>query len=182
MGFPGDASGKEPACQCRRHKRLQIRSLGWEFPLEEDTATHSSIPACRIPWTEKPCGLQSIQSQRVECDLQQWHSGAGRGPVPLGVSISFQDLGVSVLCHWGVGCQSICPCKRATSLFPEVWACLRLSPLRGPWVCPLGGGLCPKAWAQPCHCPVSARCSGWGPLWGLPWLPSSTSTCSSPTP
>ena len=40
-----------------------IRSLGWEDPLEEEMATHSSILACIIPWTEKPGGLQSIGSQ-----------------------------------------------------------------------------------------------------------------------
>ena len=34
-GFPGGASGKEPACQCRRHKVRQVWSLGWEDPLEE---------------------------------------------------------------------------------------------------------------------------------------------------
>ena len=39
--------------------------LGWENPLEEGMATHSSIPAWRIPWTEEPGGLQSIWSQRV---------------------------------------------------------------------------------------------------------------------
>ena len=42
MGFPDDASCKEPACQCRRHK-TQIRSLGWEDPLEEGMSTLSSI-------------------------------------------------------------------------------------------------------------------------------------------
>ena len=43
-----------------------VRSLGLEDPLEEDVATHSSILAWRIPWTEEPGGLQSIglQSQR----------------------------------------------------------------------------------------------------------------------
>ena len=61
-GSPGGASDEEPACQCRRHKR---RSLGWEDPLEEGTATHSSILAWRIPWTEEPGGLGSIGSQRV---------------------------------------------------------------------------------------------------------------------
>ena len=45
---------KEPAWQCRRHKRVQ--SLGGEDPLEEDTATHSRIFAWRIPWTEEPRG------------------------------------------------------------------------------------------------------------------------------
>ena len=42
-----------------------VRSLGWEDPLEKDMATHSSILAWRIPWTEEPGGLQSKGSQRV---------------------------------------------------------------------------------------------------------------------
>ena len=50
---PGGASGKEPACQCRRHKERWIQSLGREDPLEEGMATHSSILAWRIPWTVK---------------------------------------------------------------------------------------------------------------------------------
>ena len=45
-----------------------IRSLGWEDPLEEEMATHSSIFAWRIPWTEEPGGLQSMRSQRVGHD------------------------------------------------------------------------------------------------------------------
>ena len=45
-----------------------IRSLGWEDPLEEGIATHSNILAWRIPWTEEPSGLQSIGSQRVRHD------------------------------------------------------------------------------------------------------------------
>ena len=39
------------------------RSLGWEDPLEEEMATHSSILAWKIPWTEEPDGLQSMGSQ-----------------------------------------------------------------------------------------------------------------------
>ena len=42
-----------------------VRSLGWEDSLEKDMATHSSILAWRIPWTEEPGGLQSTGSQRV---------------------------------------------------------------------------------------------------------------------
>ena len=42
-----------------------VRSLGQEDPLEEGTATHSSILAWTIPWTEEPGGLQSTGSQRV---------------------------------------------------------------------------------------------------------------------
>ena len=45
-----------------------VRSLGWEDPLEEGMATHSSILAWRIPWTEEPGGLQSMGSQRVGHD------------------------------------------------------------------------------------------------------------------
>ena len=45
-----------------------VRSLGWEDPLEKEIATHSSILAWRIPWTEEPCGLQSTGSQRVGHD------------------------------------------------------------------------------------------------------------------
>ena len=46
-------------------KETWVRSLGWEVPLEEGTATHSSILAWRIPWTEEPGGPQSMESQRV---------------------------------------------------------------------------------------------------------------------
>ena len=46
-------------------QETQIRPLGQEDPLEEGMATHSSIPAWRIPWTEEPGGLQSLGSQRV---------------------------------------------------------------------------------------------------------------------
>ena len=44
---------------------MQARSLGREDPLEEGMATHSSILAWRIPWTEEPGGLQSMGSERV---------------------------------------------------------------------------------------------------------------------
>ena len=45
-----------------------VQSQGWEDPLEKERATHSSILAWEIPWTEKPDGLQSIGSQRVGHD------------------------------------------------------------------------------------------------------------------
>ena len=45
-----------------------VRSLGREDPLEEEMATHSSILAWRIPWTEEPGGLQFTGSQRVGHD------------------------------------------------------------------------------------------------------------------
>ena len=68
MGFLGDASGKKPTCQCRRHKRHRFNPWVRKIPLEEDMETHSSILAWRTPWTEEPGGLQSIESHRVRHD------------------------------------------------------------------------------------------------------------------
>ena len=56
MGFPSSSVVKNlPAMQ-----ETRVRSLGWEGPLEEGMATHSSMLAWRIPWTEESGGLQSI--------------------------------------------------------------------------------------------------------------------------
>jgi len=52
-----------PAMQ--KTQETQVRSLGWEDPLQEGMAIHSSIIALRIPWTEEPGRLQSLGSQRV---------------------------------------------------------------------------------------------------------------------
>ena len=49
-------------------QETQVQSLGQEDPLEKGTATHSSVLALRIPWTEEPGGLQSTGSQRVRHD------------------------------------------------------------------------------------------------------------------
>jgi len=46
----------------------QVQTLGQEDPLEKGMATHSSILAWRIPWSGKPCQLQSMGSQRVSHD------------------------------------------------------------------------------------------------------------------
>ena len=67
-GFPGGTIGKEPACQCRRHKRCGFNPWDWEDVLEERMATHSGIPAWRIPRIEEPGGLQSMRLQRVRQD------------------------------------------------------------------------------------------------------------------
>jgi len=47
---------------------IRVQSLGREDPLEEEMATHSSIIAWRIPWTDEPGRLQSMGSQRVGHD------------------------------------------------------------------------------------------------------------------
>ena len=47
----------------------QVRSLGWEDPLEKEMATHSSILAWTVPWIEEPGGLQFMGSQIVGHDF-----------------------------------------------------------------------------------------------------------------
>ena len=49
-------------------QEMRVQSLGREDPLEEEMATHSSILARNIPWTEEPGGLQPMWSQRVRHD------------------------------------------------------------------------------------------------------------------
>ena len=49
-------------------QETQIQSLGCEDPLEKEMATHSSILAWRITWTEQPAGLQSMASHRIGHD------------------------------------------------------------------------------------------------------------------
>ncbi|CAN0235580.1 unnamed protein product [Rangifer tarandus platyrhynchus] len=63
VGLPCWFSGKESACQCRR---LPVRSLVWEDPLEKERATCSSILAWEIPWTEEPGRIQSIELQKSD--------------------------------------------------------------------------------------------------------------------
>ena len=48
--------------------KTRVQSLGLEDPLEQEMATHSSILAWKIPWTEEPGRLQSMRSQRVGHD------------------------------------------------------------------------------------------------------------------
>ena len=65
VGFPGDSVVKNlPAVQ-----EMWVISLDQEDPLEKGMATHSSILAWKIPWTEEPGRLQSMGSQRVGHDL-----------------------------------------------------------------------------------------------------------------
>ena len=64
MGFPGGSYGKEFACDAGN----PVQSLGHEDPLEKAMATHFGILAWKTLWTEEPCGLQSMGSQRVRHD------------------------------------------------------------------------------------------------------------------
>ena len=60
--------------QLVKNLRLMRVTLGWEGPLEEGMAPHSSFLAWRIPWTENPGGLQSIGLQGVAHDLSAYHT------------------------------------------------------------------------------------------------------------
>ena len=51
-------------------QEIRVQSLGREDPLEKGMATHSRIPAWRIPWTEEPGGLQSTGSQQLDTSEQ----------------------------------------------------------------------------------------------------------------
>ena len=102
-------------------QETQVRSLGWEDPLEKGKATHSSILAWRIPWTEEPGGPQSMGSQRVRHDLvtatftftdfreMRYHSGIRRQNV--------DKSGCSETCLWFChnASQGSCDCKRSES-------------------------------------------------------------------
>ena len=65
MGFPGRSAVKNLSAM----KETRVQSLCQEDPLENEMATHSSILAWRIPWTEEPGGLQSMGSQSVGHNL-----------------------------------------------------------------------------------------------------------------
>ena len=64
--FSGGSDGKESLWNAGD----QVQSLGWEDPLEKGMATHSSILAWKMPWTEEPGELQSMKSQRIRHDWE----------------------------------------------------------------------------------------------------------------
>ena len=67
LGFPGGSMVKNPPAM-QEPQEMRVQSLGWENPLEEGMATHYSILAWRISWTQEPGGLQSLGVQRVRHD------------------------------------------------------------------------------------------------------------------
>ena len=74
-------------------------SLGREDPLEKGMATHSSVYAQSIPWTEEPGGLQSMGSQRVEHDWANLTPLAGLVTPSLANLLSWRG-GWSIIVHW----------------------------------------------------------------------------------
>ena len=59
-------------------QETQVQFLGWEGPLEKEMATHSSILAWRIPWTEKPGGLFSPWGRKESDMTEQLTNGLSR--------------------------------------------------------------------------------------------------------
>ena len=80
-----------------------IQSLGWEDPLEEDMATHSSILAWRIPWTEEPGGLQPMGSQ--EPNMTERLSSAQHSRFMFNLVRNFQT-------NFQVGCNILKSCQK----------------------------------------------------------------------
>ena len=124
-------SGKEPTCRYRRPKRMRVRSLGQENPLQEEMATHSSILAWRIPWTEDPGGLRPTGCRRVRhdwgkalikmitilsssSDLLTVHKGHRyrgsdrRSPIYHGISLSHKKEWNNAICDNMDGPQEYC--------------------------------------------------------------------------
>ena len=66
--FPGGSLVAQVVKNLPAAQDTQVQSLGWEDPLEKEMATHSSILAWRISWTEEPGRLQSLGLQRVKHD------------------------------------------------------------------------------------------------------------------
>ena len=82
IGFPLKYSWTSLVAQIVKNppamRETWVPSLGWEDPLEEEMATHSSILAWRFPWTEEPGGLQSMRLQRVGHNWATKHRGQSK--------------------------------------------------------------------------------------------------------
>ena len=65
LGFPRGSTVKNPPAM----QEAQVQSQGQEDPLKKEMATHSSILAWEVPWTQEPGRLQSMGSQRIQCNL-----------------------------------------------------------------------------------------------------------------
>ena len=108
LGCPGGTHGKEPTCQCRKHKKSLFNPWVGKIPWRRAWKSTPCILAWRIPWTEEPCSLQSTGSQRVRLDWSglAWHS-------LLGVSVRREwicnrfTLGLGCIYHLPHVCQGV---------------------------------------------------------------------------
>ena len=93
-------------------RESQVRSLGWEDPLEKEMATHSSILAWKMPWTEEPGRLQTIGLQRIRHDratslslsiLNRWYTTYVSHIV---VVVQFLSRVLLFVTPWTAACQA----------------------------------------------------------------------------
>ena len=105
--LPWWLSGKESAYQRRRRRRCGLNPLGRKDSLEEEMATDSSILAWRIPWTEEPGRLQSMESQTVGHDWAHTYTmhESAKSQIPL-MTYNSELLITKYLCYhlrhiWG---------------------------------------------------------------------------------
>ena len=92
----------------------RVRFLDWEDPLEEEMATHSSILAWRIPWTEQPHGLRSIGLQRVRHDWRDLAHTTSMLNIIYWIPTNCQAFGGGLVANscptlatpWTVACQA----------------------------------------------------------------------------
>ena len=96
IGFPGGTVVKNPPAK----QEMWVWSLGWEDPLEEEMATHSSMLAWESPWTEEPGGLYSPWGhKRVRYSLATEHSSKQHRKPDTGVNT--EDI---VVAKWTASC------------------------------------------------------------------------------
>ena len=128
LGFPSGSVAKN-LTSIQELQKTRVWSLGQEDPLEEGIATHSSILAWRIPWTEEPGGLQPMGSQRVGHDwsdsscssvqTQGWSS-----PPLLSVCLFYRSPDL-----WGILLCSVPYLYIPNNIVLKAW-CLSLRPKR----------------------------------------------------
>ena len=108
---------------------MRVHSLGQEDPLEESMATHSSILAWRIPWTEELGKLGSIGWQRVGHDWVTWHSTV---QVQFSCSVMSDSLRPHALQHSRLPCPSPSPRVYSNSCPLSLWRIQSFHPLSLP--------------------------------------------------
>ena len=126
-GFPGGAGGKEPSCQCRRHKRRGLSPWVWKIPWRRKWQPAPVFLPEESPWTEEPSRLQSMGLQR---DGHDWSDLVPRVRVRVGGWEEKRGLGprAHVPKHRRAGaCESLCrqPCLYWPTLFSKAdWSWL----------------------------------------------------------
>jgi len=120
QGFPSGSAVKNPSRR-QEAQEAEVWSLNWEDPMKESLATHSSILACRIPWTEELGGLQSMGLQRISQQLTKQYS----------LPSSPQSNWLSFMWQVSLSWQRVLPGAKLlafkTTNFPDGKSCLPLS-------------------------------------------------------